>query len=70
VRRALAGGLMARVPHLDELVVTAIAACHDPEAEGSTETACVQLANSAMQMLARMDPDPPLLERRLVAPKW
>ncbi len=64
---ALAGAMMARASHLDEPVVAAIAAHHQPEAEISTEIACVQLANTVVAMLAGIDPDPVLLERGLAA---
>jgi diguanylate cyclase (GGDEF)-like protein/putative nucleotidyltransferase with HDIG domain len=64
---ALAGALMARASHLDEPVVAAIAAHHDPDAEITTEIACVQLANTVVEMLAGVDPDPVLVERALAA---
>jgi diguanylate cyclase (GGDEF)-like protein/putative nucleotidyltransferase with HDIG domain len=64
---ALAGALLARASHLDEPVVAAIAAHHDPEADLSTEIACVQLANTVVEMLAGVDPDPVLVERALAA---
>jgi diguanylate cyclase (GGDEF)-like protein/putative nucleotidyltransferase with HDIG domain len=64
---ALAGALMARASHLDEPVVAAIAAHHDPEADVSTEIACVQLANTVVGMLAGVDPDPVLVDRGLAA---
>ena len=64
---AMAGALMARASHLDEPVVAAIAAHHDPEADLSTEIACVQLANAVVGMLAGLDPDPLVVERGLAA---
>jgi diguanylate cyclase (GGDEF)-like protein/putative nucleotidyltransferase with HDIG domain len=60
---ALAGALMARASHLDEPVVAAIAAHHDPEAELTPEIACVQLANAVVEMLSGIAPDRVLLER-------
>jgi len=64
---ALAGALMARASHLDEPVVAAIAAHHDPEADITIEIACVQLANAIVEMLGGIAPDPALLERGLAA---
>jgi diguanylate cyclase (GGDEF)-like protein/putative nucleotidyltransferase with HDIG domain len=66
---ALAGALLARASHLDEPVVAAIAAHHDPAADISTEIACVQLANTVVEMLAGIDPDPVLVEGALGALK-
>ena len=62
---ALAGAALARASHLDEPVVAAIGAHHDPGAEPSNEIACVQLANAVVGMLAGVDPEPLLVERAL-----
>jgi diguanylate cyclase (GGDEF)-like protein/putative nucleotidyltransferase with HDIG domain len=66
---ALAGALLARASHLDEPVVAAIAAHHDPDVDISVEIACVQLADTVVGMLAGIDPDPALLDRGLAALK-
>ncbi len=62
---AMAGALMARASHLDEPVVAAIAAHHDPEADVTIEIACVQLANAVVGMLGGVEPAPVLVERAL-----
>jgi diguanylate cyclase (GGDEF)-like protein len=64
---AIAGALLARSSHLDEPVVAAIEAHHDPTTEPTCETACVQLGNAIVGILAGVDPDPLLLARALAA---
>jgi GGDEF domain-containing protein len=64
---ALAGAVLARASHLDEPVVAAIGAHHDPLTDATREIACVQLANAIVGMLAGIDPDPPLIDRALTA---
>jgi diguanylate cyclase (GGDEF)-like protein/putative nucleotidyltransferase with HDIG domain len=62
---AQAGGLLALASHVDDPVVAAILAHHDPGAEATIETASVQLANAVVGMLMGIDPDPLLVTRGL-----
>ena len=66
---ALAGAVLARASHVDEPVVAAILAHHDPDAEPTNAIACVQLGNASVGMLAGIDPDPLLVARGLAALK-
>ena len=62
---ALAGAMLATASQVDAKVVAAIRLHHDPEAEATRETACVQVANAVVGMLMGTDPDQVLLERAL-----
>ncbi len=62
---ALAGAMLADASHLDPPVAAAILAHHEPDADSTPETACVQVANALVGMLMGTDPDPVLLERGL-----
>ena len=62
---ALAGALLARASYLDEPVVAAIAAHHDPATESTPEVACVQLGNAIVGMLGGIDADPLLIDHAL-----
>lgn len=62
---ALAGAMLARASRIDGPVVTAILRHHDPDAEPSAETACVQVANALVGMFMGTEPDPLLLTRGL-----
>ena len=62
---ALAGAMLADASHVDPPVVAAILAHHDPDAEATVETACVQVANAIVGMLMGIDPDQLLITRGL-----
>ncbi len=64
---ALAGALLARASYLDEPVVAAIAAHHDPATGPTPELACVQLGNAIVGMLGGVDADPLLVDHALAA---
>ena len=62
---AQAGAMLALASHVDEPVVAAILAHHDPDGATTIEVACVQLANAVVGMLMGTDPDPLLVTRGL-----
>jgi diguanylate cyclase (GGDEF)-like protein/putative nucleotidyltransferase with HDIG domain len=62
---AVAGAMLATASRVDEPVVAAIRAHHDPDAEPTPEVACVQLANAVVGMTMGIDADAVLVTRAL-----
>ena len=62
---AQAGAMLALASQVDEPVVEAILAHHDPDGASTIEIACVQVANAVVGMLMGIDPDPLLVTHGL-----
>jgi diguanylate cyclase (GGDEF)-like protein/putative nucleotidyltransferase with HDIG domain len=62
---AAAGAMLASAARVDEAVIAAILAHHDPYVEPTAEIACVQLANAIVGMTMGIDPDPVLITHAL-----
>ena len=67
---AQAGAMLALASQVDEPVVEAILAHHDPDGASTIEIACVQVANAVVGMLMGIDPDPVLVTRGLDVLGW